>query len=68
MMAGAQLVSLAEALMLAEKAGVAPHRAGELICNSVVASPAVVAKLPRMIERRFGDADAALRPVAKDQR
>ncbi len=68
MMAGAQLAGLAEALTLAAKAGIAPERAGDLIRSSVVASPAIVAKLPRMIERRFGDPDAALRLVAKDQR
>jgi 3-hydroxyisobutyrate dehydrogenase len=68
MMAGAQLAGLAEALTLAAKAGVDPARAGELIKRSVVASPAVVGKLPRMIERRFGAPDAALRLVAKDQR
>ena len=68
MMAGAQLASLAEALTLAQKAGVAPARAADLISKSVVASPAVLAKLPRMSERRFTDPDAALRLVAKDQR
>jgi 3-hydroxyisobutyrate dehydrogenase-like beta-hydroxyacid dehydrogenase len=68
MMAGAQLASLAEALTLAEKAGIAPSRAADLIRSSVVASPAVAAKLPRMIARRFSEPDAALRLVAKDQR
>lgn len=68
MMAGAQLASLAEALTLAERAGVAPARAADLISKSVVASPAVLAKLPRMIEGRFTEPDAALRLVAKDQR
>lgn len=68
MMAGAQLASLAEALTLATKAGIDLARAAELIRASVVASPAVVAKLPRMVERRFDQPDAALRLVAKDQR
>lgn len=68
MMAGAQLASLAEALTLAAKAGVAPARAGALISQSVVASAVINAKLPRMIERRFSDPDAALRLAAKDQR
>jgi 3-hydroxyisobutyrate dehydrogenase len=68
MMAGAQLASLAEALTLAGKAGVAPARAAELIRQSVVASPAVIGKLSRMVERRFAEPDAALRLVAKDQR
>jgi 3-hydroxyisobutyrate dehydrogenase-like beta-hydroxyacid dehydrogenase len=68
MMAGVQLAGLAEALTLAAKAGIAPARAGALIAESVVASPAVIAKLPRMINRRFKDPDAALRLVAKDQR
>lgn len=68
MMAGAQLAGLAEALALAAKAGIDPARAGALIAGSVVASPAVVGKLPRMVERRFAAPDAALRLVAKDQR
>lgn len=68
MMAGAQLAGLAEALTLAAKAGIDPARAGELIKKSVVASPAIVGKLPRMVERRFAAPDAALRLVAKDQR
>lgn len=68
MMAGAQLAGLAEALALAAKAGVDPARAAALISTSVVASPAVLGKLPRMVERRFGSPDAALHLVAKDQR
>ncbi|NWG93007.1 MAG: NAD(P)-dependent oxidoreductase [Parvularculaceae bacterium] len=68
MMAGAQLAGLAEALTLAAKAGIDPARAGALIAKSVVASPAIVGKLPRMVERRFAAPDAALRLVAKDQR
>lgn len=68
MMTGAQLASLAEALTLAEKAGIAPAQAAALIAKSVVASPAILAKLPRMSERRFTEPEAALRLVAKDQR
>lgn len=68
MMAGAQIASLAEAMTLAAKAGIDPVRAGGLLAGSVVASPLVVSRLPRMVERRFGDTEAALRLVAKDQR
>lgn len=68
MMAGAQTAALAEALAMAEKAGVEPARAAELIRNSVVASPLVLAKLPRMVERRFDNPEAILSLVAKDQR
>jgi 3-hydroxyisobutyrate dehydrogenase-like beta-hydroxyacid dehydrogenase len=68
MMAGAQMASLAEALAVAAKAGIAADRAADLIRQSVVASPLVVGKLPRMTERRFDNPEAALRLVVKDQR
>ncbi|HVY21302.1 MAG TPA: NAD(P)-dependent oxidoreductase [Bauldia sp.] len=68
MMAGAQLAGLAEVLMLAEKAGIAPQRAADLIRNSVTASPAVIGKLARMVDGRYDNPDVALRLVAKDER
>lgn len=68
MMAGAQLASLCEALTLALKAGVAPSRAGDLIAASVVASPLVMSKIPRMVARDYENPDATLDLVAKDQR
>jgi 3-hydroxyisobutyrate dehydrogenase len=68
MMAGAQLAGVAEGLVLAEKAGIDIAKAAELIAAGVTASPSVVGKLPRMVERRFDEPDVALRLVAKDQR
>jgi 3-hydroxyisobutyrate dehydrogenase len=68
MMAAAQIAGLAEVLTLAEKAGIARTRAAELIRHSVTASPAVLGKMERMVERRFDDPDAALRLIAKDER
>jgi 3-hydroxyisobutyrate dehydrogenase len=68
MMAAAQIAGTAEVLTLAEKAGIARGRAADLIRGSVTASPAVVGKLARMVEDRFGDPDVALRLVAKDER
>ncbi len=68
MIAGAQVASLAEALALARRAGISYERAGDLIRQGAVASPVIVSKLPRMVEGRFDDAEAALRLVAKDQR
>lgn len=68
MMAGAQLASLCEALTLALKAGVEPSRAGDLITGSVVASPLVVSKIPRLVARDYDNPDATLDLVAKDQR
>lgn len=68
MIAGAQIASLAEGLALAKRAGISLERAGDLITKGAAASPAVVSKVPRMVERRFDNPDAALRLVAKDQR
>jgi 3-hydroxyisobutyrate dehydrogenase len=68
MMAGAQVAGAAEALKLAVAAGVDIARAAELIAGSVAASPAVIGRLPRMVERNFGEPEAALRLIAKDQR
>lgn len=68
MMAGAQIAGAAEGLALAQKAGIDVAKAAELIAAGVTASPAVVSKLSRMVERRLGDPDVALRLVAKDQR
>jgi 3-hydroxyisobutyrate dehydrogenase len=68
MMAAAQIAGLAEVLTLAEKAGISRTRAADLIRNSVTASPAVLGKMPRMVERRFDDPDAALSLIAKDER
>ncbi|MEJ0013845.1 MAG: NAD(P)-dependent oxidoreductase [Bauldia sp.] len=68
MMAGAQLAGAAEGLVLARQAGIDVAKAAELIAGGVTASPAVTGKLPRMVDRRFGDPDVALRLVAKDQR
>jgi 3-hydroxyisobutyrate dehydrogenase-like beta-hydroxyacid dehydrogenase len=68
MMAGAQIAGAAEGLTLAAKAGIDVAKAAELIAGGVTASPAVTGKLQRMIEKRLGDPDVALRLVAKDQR
>lgn len=63
-MVGTHVAVLAEVLVLARKAGIDLAQATDLIKNS--ASPIMLAKLPRMIERRFGDPDMALKNLAKD--
>jgi 3-hydroxyisobutyrate dehydrogenase len=63
-MVATHVAVLAEVLVLARKAGIDLAQAADLIKNS--ASPIMLAKLPRMIEHRFGDRDMALKHIAKD--
>jgi 3-hydroxyisobutyrate dehydrogenase len=66
MMVAVEVSLLAEALVLAEKAGFDVNQAGDLIASAGVASPVIQTKVPRMVEQRFGDTDFALRHMLKD--
>jgi 3-hydroxyisobutyrate dehydrogenase len=63
-----QLSALAEALHLAARSGFDPKQTAALILAGAAASPIVQGKLPRMLERRFDDADFAVRLMLKDAR
>jgi 3-hydroxyisobutyrate dehydrogenase len=65
-MGAAQLAILSEGLALAAKAGVDPLLAAELIKSGATASPMVVGKLPRIMDRRYADPDFALKLMRKD--
>ncbi len=64
----AQLAALAEALHFAARAGFDPKVTSSLILAGAGASPIVQGKLSRMLERRFEDADFAVRLMLKDAR
>lgn len=66
MMAAAQAAGLAEGLRLAEAAGLNMAQIRELVLSGATTSPMVQAKAPRILERRYGDADFALRWMLKD--
>lgn len=68
MMGASHLAVLAEALLLARKAGIDIAQAADLIGTGAGASPIVTMKLPRMTEKRFSDPDFALKLMAKDMR
>lgn len=63
-MVATHVVVLAEVLVLAREAGIDLDQAADLIRAS--GSPIMLAKLPRMMERRFGDPDMTLKLIAKD--
>jgi 3-hydroxyisobutyrate dehydrogenase len=65
-MAASQLAVLSEGLAIAAKAGIDLAQAAELIKNSATASPMVVGKLPRIMDRRYADPDFALKLMRKD--
>ena len=64
----AQTAALAEALILAEKAGFEPGLTAALIGAGAAASPVVNMKLPRMIAGDFDETDFALYLMHKDAR
>ncbi len=67
-MVAVQIASAAEALALAEKAGLDRREVAAVIAGSGLASPLVKMKMPRMAELDFDRADFALRHMAKDLR
>jgi len=68
LMVAAHVAVLAEALRLAQKAGIDPQQASALILAGAGASPVVQMKLPRMIAGDFEPADFALSLMHKDAR
>ncbi|MCC7207716.1 MAG: NAD(P)-dependent oxidoreductase [Anaerolineae bacterium] len=68
MMAAAQVAGLAEGMRLAEAAGLDMGQIRELALSGATTSPMVAAKAPRILERRYGDIDFALRWLLKDVR
>ena len=64
----AQVAALAEAVNFAVKAGFKSDQIASLVLASSSASPIVQAKLPRILERRFADAEFALGLMYKDTR
>lgn len=68
MMAAAQVAGLAEGMRLAEAAGLDMAKVRELVLSGATTSPMVQSKAPRILDRRFGDVDFALRWMLKDVR
>lgn len=68
MMAAAQVAGLAEGMRLAEAAGLNMDQIRELVLSGASTSPMVTSKAPRILERRYGDIDFALRWLLKDVR
>lgn len=68
MLVAVQVAAAAEAVALAEKAGFDRATATALIGGGGLGSPLVRMKMPRMAALDFGNADFALRHMAKDLR
>lgn len=66
MMLGVQISALAEALAMAERAGLDMAQVNERILQGASASMMVQGKLPRMMERRYEDTDFSLKWMQKD--
>lgn len=68
MMLAVHVAAAAEAMALAAKAGFDPAQTAGLIANGPAGSGIVQMKMPRLKERRFDEADFALRHMLKDSR
>lgn len=68
MMIAAQVAALAEAVALAETAGLNMELVNQLLLNGPGASGIVKGKLPRMLEKRYADTEFSLRWMQKDIR
>jgi 3-hydroxyisobutyrate dehydrogenase len=68
MLLAAQIISLAEGIALAKRAGIDPNLAAEAIQAGAMASPIVKGKMPSILGREFADTQFALRWMLKDLR
>lgn len=66
MLGSIHLAALAEALALAEKAGLDRDTVTQALTTGAASSPIVKSKLPRMLSREYADPDFALRWMHKD--
>jgi 3-hydroxyisobutyrate dehydrogenase len=66
MMSGVQMAALAEALHIAERAGLSLEQVVAVVTNAGPASPLVKAKAPLMAARNYGEPSFLLRHIRKD--
>jgi 3-hydroxyisobutyrate dehydrogenase len=68
MMTATHMITVSEAMVMAEKAGLNMQQIVPLILNGPVGSPVLQGKMPRLAERRYEDTEFALRWMLKDAR